>query len=101
LAVNGKTILVDNLRDGFDIYELDSSFPIRSFTIRSSIAKHYVKQGVFAEFLKFAVCGSDHGMIYVFDIATSKLVETLAHGKTQAFVQTIEVSDILFGVSVT
>ena len=90
MAVNGKSILVDNLENGFDIYELDSPFPIRSFLIPSSIAKHRVKQGVFAEFLRFVACGSDHGKVYIFDVATSEKVGILEHGKANTFVQTIQ-----------
>jgi hypothetical protein len=76
---NGNVILVDNLRDGFDLYDLEHPYPMRSFSIPTS--RYFVRQGVFAEFFKFAVCGSDHGKVYIFDVRTSALVETLQHGE--------------------
>ncbi|PPQ82202.1 hypothetical protein CVT26_009573 [Gymnopilus dilepis] len=83
-------ILVDNMRNGFDLYPHNRNHPSRHFPVPAT--KMYVKAGVFGERGTIAVCGSDHGMVYVFGLADSKPKQTLLHGSGTDLVQVIETS---------
>jgi hypothetical protein len=90
MSSNEKLLLVDNLTTGFDLYSLPRTSPHRSLNIPNS--KKYVKNGTFTEGNTRAVCGSDHGKIYVFDLATEEPVQVLQHGSRQDMIQSVEVS---------
>jgi hypothetical protein len=79
VSLYNDMVLIDNLRDGFDLYNLTRPYPMRSFPIPTT--KYFVRQGAFVDFMRLAVCGSDHGKVYVFDVKSSTLVETLEHGE--------------------
>jgi hypothetical protein len=38
-----------------------------------------------------SACGSDGGKVYVFDVASGAVVQTLEHGKEQLLIQTVAV----------
>ncbi len=83
--------LVDNMVDGFDLYPPDRTSAVQTFKVATS--KKYVKQAVFSEKGRLAVCGSDHGVAYIFDVYTScKAPQKLSHGKEEELIQTIGVS---------
>lgn len=92
-SANKKTIVVDNLRDGFDMYRLERpSAPIESFRARSR--RLYVKQAVFGEGSKLVIGGSDNGEVIVYDAATGERVQTLAHGGSGTLVQCVEAFNV-------
>jgi hypothetical protein len=70
-------MLLDNLTNGFDLYNMTRTSPLRSFDIPTS--RKYVKTGVFAERACAVVCGSDHGSVYVFRTNSQDILQTLRH----------------------
>jgi len=50
----------------------------------------YVKKGVFAEQGNVVVCGSDQGTIYLFDINSEEILQTMYHDNTEVLIQTVE-----------
>ncbi|KJA24988.1 hypothetical protein HYPSUDRAFT_53484 [Hypholoma sublateritium FD-334 SS-4] len=93
LEINSKVFssaiyLVDNMADGFDLYPPNRTSAIQKFKVATS--RKYVKQAVFAEKGKLAVCGSDHGLAYIFDINLSCIPQRLNHGKGDELIQTVE-----------
>lgn len=81
------------MADGFDLYPPNRTSAIRTFKVATS--RKYVKQAVFAEKGKLAVCGSDHGVAYVFDINLSCIPQRLNHGMEDELIQTVEVGPLL------
>lgn len=61
---------------------MNRTSPSRSFDIPTT--KLYMKEGRFGENAASAICGSDHGKIYVFDINTGERKQTLRHGDSKA-----------------
>jgi len=78
MCSNEKFFLVDNLCTGFDLYNLARTSPIRRYPVPTS--RHFVKAGVFAENSSLAVCGSDHGKVYIFEVGSSETTQVLQHG---------------------
>lgn len=92
-SANKKTIVVDNLHDGFDMYQLEHpSAPIKSF--RAQSRRLYVKQAVFGEGSKLIIGKSDNGEVIVYDAATGERVQTLAHGGFGTLVQCVEAFNV-------
>ena len=80
--------------NGFDLYPPNRTSAMQTFKVVTS--RKYVKQAVFAEKGKLAVCGSDHGLAYVFDINLSGIPQRLNHGKKDSeMIQTVEVGPLL------
>jgi len=84
-------VLIDNMRNGFNLYPPNRMTPIRTFKINTR--RRFVRNGVFAEMGKVVVCGSDHGSVYVFGIDDGKPRQILTHGGTGQMVQAVEVRD--------
>ncbi|KJA21883.1 hypothetical protein HYPSUDRAFT_55206 [Hypholoma sublateritium FD-334 SS-4] len=82
------SFLIDNMVDGFDLYPPNRTTAAQSFKVEAT--KKYVKQAVFGEQGSLAICGSDHGMAYVFDINLSGPPQKLSHGKRDEMIQTVE-----------
>jgi hypothetical protein len=61
---------------------MNRTSPARSLYIPNT--KLYVKEGRFAENSTMAICGSDHGKVYVFEVATGEKKQILKHGKRKA-----------------
>lgn len=61
---------------------MNRTSPVRSFKIPNT--KHYMKEGRFGENSTVAICGSDHGKVYVFEIATGEKMQTLRHGNSES-----------------
>ena len=79
--------------DGFDLYPPDHTSAVKTFKVATN--KKYVKQAAFAEKGRLAICGSDHGLAYVFDVhASSEVPQKLSHGKEDELIQTVEVSSL-------
>ncbi|KAG6912205.1 hypothetical protein DXG01_016439, partial [Tephrocybe rancida] len=72
-------MLSHNLSEGhFQIHRFPASTPdgILPFTAQTSDRRITI-QGCFAEEGKVAVCGSDHGTVYVVDVMTRALLQKL------------------------
>ena len=83
-------ILVDNMRDGFDLYPYNRTVPSRSYKVKTT--RTYVKAGVFGEGGRVVVCGSDHGRVYIFGIGELEARQVLWHGGSTEAVQVVEVT---------
>lgn len=79
--------------NGFDLYPPNRTSAILTFKVPAR--KKYVKQAVFAEKGRLVVCGSDHGLAYIFDINLSGIPQRLSHGKGDELIQTVEVDPLL------
>lgn len=84
-----SNLLVDNMRDGFDLYTPGRTVPVRSFRFDST--RKYVKGGVFGEGGKIVICGSDHGKVYVFGVNDEEPNQELTHGNQRQMIQTVQV----------
>jgi hypothetical protein len=85
---------VENLSKGFDLYDLPRSSP--SYTFQTPTNKRCVKDGVFAEETTVAVCGSDHGRIYVFSTASPDPVQIIKQANRKVEIQAIAVKSSIF-----
>jgi outer membrane protein assembly factor BamB len=91
LSTRHNQFVVDNARNGFDLYQLDTATHIRTFPTGNP-SRHLPKQVAFGEDSKVVVAGSDHGAVYVFDRKTGKPLEVLHHAD-KGLVQTITVCE--------
>ena len=95
ICPRGKSLLVENLSKGFDLYDLPRSSP--SYTFQTPTKKRCVKDGVFAEESTAVICGSDHGRVYVFSTASPDPVQVIKQGSGKVEIQAVAVSSsILF-----
>lgn len=80
---DGHSILVDTIVGPFEIYSTSSSSPSASLSASTPITslskprgsvrtKSVVKQGVFAEGGKVAVCGSSDGRLFIYALLAKK-----------------------------
>lgn len=76
--------------NSFDLYPPNRTAAAQSFKVEAS--KKYVKQAVFGETGKLAICGSDHGMAYIFDINLPGPPQKLRHGKKDEMIQAVGVN---------
>ncbi|KAF8949844.1 hypothetical protein BDZ97DRAFT_1934964 [Flammula alnicola] len=82
-----KTIVVDNMRSGFDVYPIHRSTPLHTFEVPTK--RNFVRMVVFGEKGTVIVGGSDHGKVYIFDLKTPQLVQYFIHGKPTSLIQAI------------
>ena len=87
-------ILVDNMTNGFDLYSLSCTSPLRSFVV--PMTKAFTKNGVFGEKGQTVITGSNHGKVYVFAVNKAKPIQTLAHGRKGVMIQAVEVKFSIF-----
>lgn len=85
-----EVVLIDNVEDGFDIFELEKGTSIRSFPTGTP-TRYLPRQVDFAERARAVVGGSDHGSVYVFDRKTGAPLDVLRHTEG-GLVQTVAVS---------
>ena len=91
--------VVDNATDGFSLYDLETADFIRKYA--TGIPKRtYPKQVTFGEESRVVVGGSDHGVIYVFDRKSGRLLDVLGHAKDR-LVLTVGVSDPLLNILIS
>lgn len=57
---------------------MDRTSPSRSFDISNN--KRFIKEGRFSENSTTVICGSDHGKVYIFGVATGEILQVLRHG---------------------
>src|SRR5262245_63073863 len=86
-------IAVDNVFDGFDLYQLDKGQAqlLRTFPTRPLIVP-MPKQVVFCERGKVVIGGSDHGVVYAFDRRSGETIDRLPHPGAK-MVQTVTATD--------
>ena len=87
-SLNDDLLLVDNLVDGFDLYQYPRTSPSESFHIPRE--KAYVHGCAFVGG-ELVACGSDHGLVYLYSLETGLSAGKLMHGSRNAMVQVIEV----------
>lgn len=75
-----RLCVVDNVGDGFDIYKLDSGSYVKTLSTKDPL-KTYPKGVTFAAHSYAVVGGSDHGIVYIFERKTGKIIKTLKHAK--------------------
>lgn len=101
MSPDGQRVLVDTISGPFEIYSvsanaLGSSSPVGSLRRpRSTVgAKNMIKQGVFAEDGKVAVCGSLDGRLFVYFLGREQTEimpsQVLSH-ETSSAIQTVAV----------
>ena len=90
-------MLVENLSKGFDLYDLPRLSPSYTFAIPAN--KRCVKAGVFAEDSSIVVCGSDHGKIYVFSMASPVPLQIMGQASRWTAIQTLDVSSTIIRIS--
>ena len=83
--------VIDNVGCGFDLYRMDSGTFVRGLVTREP-SKTYPKAVAFADNSRVIVGGSDHGLVYIFERKTGKLIRSLRHAKNGG-VQTVAVSE--------
>lgn len=82
--------MIDNASDGLDLFSLPNDqwlkhFPTGNWSFR------FPMQVAFAESSSVVVGGSDHGLVYVFDVEDGEEIDRLRHG-TRGLVQCVAVS---------
>jgi len=91
--IEHRLCVIDNVNNGFDIYKIDSRNFVRTLITRDPI-KTYPKGVAFANHSQAIVGGSDHGLVYIFERKSGRVITTLRHGKAEG-VQTVTVSDLV------
>src|SRR5271155_5151890 len=89
ICSRGKSLLVENLSKGFDLYDLPRSSP--SYTFQTPTRKRCIKDGVFAEESTVVACGSDHGKIFVFSTASPDPAQVIKQANGKVEVQAVAV----------
>jgi hypothetical protein len=84
--------LVDNMTDGFDLYNLSRTVPSKSFVVPTT--KQFTKKGVFGEKGNTVVTGSDHGKVYVFAVNKKESIQRLEHRRESVMIQAVEVNNL-------
>lgn len=85
-------ILVDNMTNGFDLYNPSRTAPSKSFVVPTT--KMFAKKGVFGEKGHTVVTGSDHGKVYVFGVSNTESMQRLEHGSESVMIQAVEVRSL-------
>ncbi|KAF8867894.1 WD40-repeat-containing domain protein [Infundibulicybe gibba] len=93
LSPDETLLLVDNLTTGmFDMYHFPASTPSITFPLTST--RHFIKQCVFAEGAKFAVCGSNSGRVHVVDVATGEPTQSLGTDQERGMIQIVAATTV-------
>ena len=87
-----ELVVIDNATNGFTLYALEGSDPIRTF-LTDPPSVHVPKQVAFGEESKVIIGGSDSGAVYVFKRRSGNLRQKIAHA-TSGLVQTISVRQL-------
>jgi hypothetical protein len=77
ICPKGKYLLIDNLSNGFDLYNIPRTSPTHSLIIPTK--RLYTKQGVFTKNGAQIACGSDHGKVYLYDTQLAAHLQVLRH----------------------
>ncbi|KIJ50243.1 hypothetical protein M422DRAFT_44407 [Sphaerobolus stellatus SS14] len=85
LSTGTEILLVHNLTTGVDAYSLPAMNLVGTF--RAPVIRRYPKQVAFGARDSLVVHGSDSGAVYVYDYASTDLVQTLCH--TDVLIQAV------------
>ncbi|KAF8176784.1 WD40-repeat-containing domain protein [Pholiota molesta] len=89
--LNKRLCIIDNVRDGFDLYHLDTGEFLRTFPTGDP-KETYPKGVSFADRSRAIVGGSDHGSVYIFHRKTGRSIDVLKYGR-KGGVETIAAHD--------
>ncbi|KAJ3504450.1 hypothetical protein NLJ89_g7925 [Agrocybe chaxingu] len=89
--LNSKLCVVDNAKNGFDLYRMDTGMFVRKFTTRDA-TRINPKNVTFANDLQAVVGGSNHGVAYIFERNTGRVLKMLKHSK-RGGVETVTAHD--------
>jgi hypothetical protein len=78
--VDRKICVVDNVSNGFDIYKLECGSFVRTLVTKEA-QKTYPKGVAFADKSRLVVGGSDHGLAYILERKTGRMLKTLKHAR--------------------
>ncbi|KAF8591806.1 hypothetical protein K439DRAFT_1611074 [Ramaria rubella] len=92
ISVKRNQFAVDNATDGFDLHQLDNGAHIRTLPTGMP-TKKVPKQVAFGEDWEIIVGSSDHGLVYLFERETGRLLNTLCH-VDKGLVQTITTHEL-------
>ncbi|KAI5981092.1 WD40-repeat-containing domain protein [Pisolithus marmoratus] len=92
------SFVIDNAVNGFSLHRIEDGVCTRTYD--TNPRKGFPKQVAIAEGGSMVVGGSDDGLVYVFDKATSELVQTLRHS-TNGRVQTVTVRSVIMDRTTT
>ncbi|PPQ82449.1 hypothetical protein CVT24_002470 [Panaeolus cyanescens] len=82
-------IIVDNMGPGFDLYAPNKCNPVKSFNVPAK--RYFVKKAAFGEMGGMVVCGSDHGLAYVFGVEEPSIIlQKILHGGAEERVPVVE-----------
>ncbi|KAH9478857.1 hypothetical protein JR316_0009319 [Psilocybe cubensis] len=91
IDIERKICVIDNVRNGFSVYQVDLGSFVRDLTTRD--AKHtFPKQVALGNDSGLVIGGSDHGLIYIFERDTGKCLKAFKHGRMRG-VETIASHD--------
>src|SRR5277367_6271599 len=93
ICTRGKSLLVDNISKGFDLYDLPRSSPSYTFAVPGK--KRCVKVGAFAEDSSIIACGSDHGKMYIFSTASPVPLQIMSQSSRWTPIQALDVSSTI------
>jgi hypothetical protein len=89
MSTDEDWLLVDNVSKGFDLYQYPQNSPSESFLVPRKTA--YIHEAAFLEGGRFVVCGSNHGIIYIFCPESGKCIQKLSHGSRRSLIQVLDV----------
>ncbi|KAF8573555.1 hypothetical protein K439DRAFT_1375051, partial [Ramaria rubella] len=93
ISVKRNQFVVDNVTDGFDLHQLDNGAHIHTLQTGTP-TKKVPKQVVFGENWEIIVSGSNHGLVYLFERETGRLLNVLCHAD-KGLVQTLMVMQLI------
>jgi len=71
---------VDNVSNRFDIYKLECGNFVKTL-VTKEVQKMHPKGVVFADKSRLVIGGSDHGLVYIFECKTGRVLKTLKHAR--------------------
>ncbi|KIJ28229.1 hypothetical protein M422DRAFT_54681 [Sphaerobolus stellatus SS14] len=87
ITSDGAFILIDNIHNGVDAYDMSSAQHIATFHAPLSI--HKPRHLAIDDLNSVVVLGSDKGIVYVHDFSTAAPVQTMIHSKNREPVQAV------------
>ncbi|KAK0185373.1 hypothetical protein F5146DRAFT_1005361 [Armillaria mellea] len=77
---------------GFNLYMFPHSSTSQMFPVPRTLERSIIKDAVFAEDGQVVVCGSDHGIAYVFSHSNGekKPLQIMHHGKERDYLQVLD-----------
>ena len=90
--IDRRLCVVDNLENGFDLYQMDSGVFVKTF-VTKDVVKTHPKCVAFGDRSRLVIGGSDHGLVYIFEQKTGQVIKTLKHA-SRGGVETIAVSTL-------